>query len=64
MPDITMCSNYKCPIRWHCYRSASSGTEPSDRRQSYSRFEPKPAEGNASLIKCDHFVLTDHEESK
>ena len=63
MPDITMCNNQKCPIRWHSYRSTSSGTEPS-RRQSYSHFEPKPVPGNASLTKCEYFQLTDREESK
>lgn len=58
MPDITMCSNYKCPLRWHCERSASSGTEPS-KRQSYAHFEPKPIDNG--LLKCDKFVLNPEE---
>lgn len=38
MPDITMCKNYRCPLRWDCARSASSGTEPNKYGQTYAKF--------------------------
>jgi len=60
MPDITMCNNNKCPLRWHCVRSASSGTEPCSWRQSYSHFAPVPIKNG--LIKCEYFVLAKEDE--
>ena len=55
MPDITMCTNYKCPLRWECERSASSGTEPSE-RQSYSLFKPDPPDWKGVVRECANFM--------
>lgn len=44
MPDICMCSNECCPMRFKCFRYIA---KPSP-YQSFSRFEPKE-------YKCDHF---------
>lgn len=35
MPDITMCGSITCPLRYNCYRSQCSGTQPKEFRQSY-----------------------------
>ena len=47
MPDISMCTNEKCPSKEKCYRFMAV---PSDWRQSYSEWKPKEGED-----KCDGF---------
>ena len=49
MPDITMCSNVKCPLARECYRSELSGTRPSS-WQSMSVFDTNE-DG-----ECDYFM--------
>lgn len=36
MPDISMCKNTQCPMRYRCYRFAAIPS----RRQSYASFAP------------------------
>ncbi len=50
MPDISMCSDDRCPSRSQCYRHKDSGTKPSEWRQSYMDFQ-RPAEAE----KCGEF---------
>jgi hypothetical protein len=38
MPDIKMCTNFKCPLADKCYRVSC---KPNDIVQSYQFFEPK-----------------------
>jgi hypothetical protein len=45
MPDISMCSNEQCELKYHCYRYTA---EPSEFRQSYGDFEPNDDES------CDY----------
>ena len=49
MPDITMCANIHCPMRFDCYRSDASGTEASN-YQSFAEFMP------ISETECDNFM--------
>lgn len=37
MPDISMCDNKTCPMRFNCKRHAASGTEP-EPLQTYGLF--------------------------
>lgn len=46
MPDITMCTNMKCPLASECYRARA---KPSEEWQAYSCFVFDPTEG------CDMF---------
>lgn len=62
MPDITMCSNRKCPLAPDCYRSTESGTTPS-RRQSMAFFKPtfvglSDHEPDHPGFICDHYWPT------
>lgn len=52
MPDIAMCPNETCPIRFGCRRSPASGTEPSS-RQSWMDF--KWERDGSGEPACDHF---------
>jgi len=47
MPDISMCSNRKCPSSKYCYRFTAT---PSEFRQSYADFTV-----NEGDDKCDNF---------
>lgn len=47
MPDITLCSNFTCPMRYKCTRGNS---EPDEYAQSYSEFEPN------MNGECDYFL--------
>jgi hypothetical protein len=38
MPDISMCVETNCPLKYDCYRHADSGTKPSP-FQTYSVFQ-------------------------
>lgn len=49
MPDISMCSNFACPKRDHCYRYRAF---PSGRRQAYAAFTLQNGE-------CLHFIHVD-----
>ena len=54
MPDITMCRNEYCPLRFNCYRFTANATD----RQSYAGFEPKR---NTNLfgqveVDCDYYI--------
>lgn len=46
MPDITMCSNNKCPIRDKCYRYLAKPSE----RQAYRKIELDLD------VYCDYFM--------
>lgn len=41
MPDIAMCPDPVCPMRCNCYRSADSGTKPSEYMQTFFRDSPR-----------------------
>ena len=45
MPDITMCLNHSCPMRFTCYRFTAVPGE----WQSYSCFKPVNGECNAFM---------------
>ena len=52
MPDITICTNNKCPLRRLCYRFTA---KPNKEWQSYGLFEPvKMEDGNYC---CEMFIL-------
>ena len=44
MPDISMCASETCSLRRACARNAASGTEPSERLQSYGQFGDTPCQ--------------------
>lgn len=48
MPDISMCSDNKCPSRGDCHRYCAM---PSEYRQAYADFERNPTEA-----RCQGFV--------
>jgi hypothetical protein len=50
MPDISMCSDDKCPARERCHRHKASGTKPSEPWQAYMDFK-RPAEA----ARCHEF---------
>lgn len=39
MPDISMCMDQECPLRFTCYRNEASGTIPDEYRQSWAAFK-------------------------
>lgn len=48
MPDICMCQNEKCELRFECFRFSAV---PNPWRQSYFLQDPAPVDG-----KCEHFM--------
>ena len=50
MPDITMCTNGKCPLSGKCFRFRAM---PSEFMQAYSCFQPSGYEMDAD---CDWFM--------
>jgi hypothetical protein len=48
MPDISMCSGDKCPLKENCYRFLA---EPSEFRQSYFMTPPY----NHQTKECEYF---------
>ena len=53
MPDVTLCDNYKCPLRDMCYRYRAV---PNKYWQSFSHFTPVTFPlGSGMTTKCDHF---------
>lgn len=51
MPDITMCSNHKCPAADKCWRY---GCKPTRTYQSYALFTPN--QDDSKGFKCDFFM--------
>jgi len=54
MPDITMCSGGKCPLKEKCYRHKAKP----DRMQSY--FAKEPFIGKT----CEHFIEIQKKQNK
>ena len=53
MPDITMCSNFECPLRGLCYRYRAVADP---YWQSYCYFTPNYNKSSEwAVIDCDHF---------
>lgn len=50
MPDITMCTNAKCPIRRSCYRYVAP---PTPDWQSYALFKQYT---NPAVLTCDYYI--------
>lgn len=56
MPDISMCATETCPLASQCYRSPSSGTIPTEYRQSWQEFLPSfVVVGGAKVAFCGDF---------
>ena len=47
MPDITMCTNSKCPVRKSCYRCIA----PPSTQQSYTFFKVEDGK-----VVCKHYM--------
>lgn len=53
MPDISLCNNYKCPLRDKCYRYRAV---PDKYWQSFANFTPITFPfGPGTVTKCDVF---------
>jgi len=50
MPDISMCQNITCPLRFNCYRYTA---KPSEHRQTWAPFQWKAVNGKA---ECSDFL--------
>ena len=57
MPDISMCPSFDCPIRFTCYRNPASGTEPTERRQSWSAFQWRKTDVGG-IVVCGDYIST------
>lgn len=52
MPDITMCKNWRCPLRLKCWRYTAF---PSEHWQSYFLGLPTPRENGDEPATCERF---------
>jgi len=56
MPDITMCTNKKCPSNDSCYRSTA---EPNEHRQAFADFKPQK-----NHLYCAYYWPSNNKEEK
>lgn len=52
MPDITMCKNWRCPLRLKCWRYTAF---PSEHWQSYFVGIQTPRKNGDEQATCEHF---------
>lgn len=55
MPDISMCGNNQCPLRYRCYRF----TAKPDYYQAYMQFEPSC--NGVGEYECEAYIPTQGE---
>ena len=60
MPDISMCQNEDCPVRYGCYRYTAL---PDEHWQSYAQFELKK-DTITGEYTCDDFIAVFTEDVK
>ena len=51
MPDISKCSNHKCPLAKKCFRHEC---EPNDFWQAYTSFTP--LQDDNGKVTCEYFI--------
>ncbi len=62
MPDFSLCTNNTCPLAVKCKRSQKN-TDPSQYRQSYTKFEPVFEFGTFNA-QCDFFMELDNNKEQ